>query len=62
MHPAEGNCSSVQPRLEPQQEAVHSQGQKYPKEINAGLINIRPIRDNCQTIGQQGASCLHDPG
>lgn len=38
-----------------QQEDVQLKGQKYPKEIIAGLINIRPVGDNCQTIGQQGA-------
>lgn len=43
------------------QEGVQLQGQKYPKEINMELINIRPIGDKCQTIGQQGAPCLHDP-
>lgn len=42
-------------------EGVQLQGQKCPKEINRELINIRPIGDKCQTIGQQGAPCLRDP-
>lgn len=43
------------------QEGVQLQEQKYPEEINTGLINIRPTGDNCQTIGQQEASCWRDP-
>ena len=37
-----------------QQEDVQLKGQKYPKEINAGLINIRPVDDNCQQLGNKG--------
>lgn len=51
----------MSPSVGSQWEDVQLQGQKYPREINTGLINIRPIGDNCQTIGQQGASCLCDP-
>lgn len=49
------------PSVLTQQEGVQLQEQKYPKEINTGLINIRPAGDNCQTIGQQGVSCQGDP-
>lgn len=42
------------------QEGVQLQGGN-PKEIHMELINIRPTGDKCQTIGQQGASCLRDP-
>ena len=49
-----GNCSPACCQCRSQQEDVQLKGQKYPKEINAGLINIRPVDDNCQQSGNKG--------
>lgn len=50
----ERHACNMPPSVGSQQEDVQLHRQKYPEEINTGLINIRSIGDNCQTISQQG--------